>query len=45
MMRAMGLAVGQCRLPMGPSSPELDALAAKVLAALGPPDVTVASLG
>jgi 4-hydroxy-tetrahydrodipicolinate synthase len=45
MMRAMGLAVGQCRLPMGPSSPELDALAAKVLAAVGPPDVTVASLG
>jgi 4-hydroxy-tetrahydrodipicolinate synthase len=44
-MRALGLAVGQCRLPMGPSTPELDAQAAKVLAAVGPPAVTVASLG
>ncbi len=44
-MRALGLRVGQCRLPMGPSTPELDAQAAKVLAAVGPPDVTVASLG
>jgi 4-hydroxy-tetrahydrodipicolinate synthase len=44
-MRALGLRVGQCRLPMGPSTPELDAQAAKVLAAVGPPAVTVASLG
>lgn len=45
MMRALGHKVGQCRLPMGPSTPELDALAAKVLAAIGPPAVTVGSLG
>jgi 4-hydroxy-tetrahydrodipicolinate synthase len=45
MMRALGHKVGQCRLPMGPSTPELDAQAAKVLAAVGPPAVTVASLG
>jgi 4-hydroxy-tetrahydrodipicolinate synthase len=38
--RAMGLTVGQCRLPMGSSSPELDAQAAKILAAYGPPDET-----
>jgi 4-hydroxy-tetrahydrodipicolinate synthase len=38
--RAMGLAVGQCRLPMGSSSPELDSQAAKILAAYGPPDET-----
>jgi 4-hydroxy-tetrahydrodipicolinate synthase len=44
-MRALGLRVGQCRLPMGPSTPELDAQAAKVLAAVGPPAVTVGSLG
>jgi 4-hydroxy-tetrahydrodipicolinate synthase len=44
-MRALGLRVGQCRLPMGPSTPELDAQAAKILAAVGPPAVTVASLG
>jgi 4-hydroxy-tetrahydrodipicolinate synthase len=44
-MRALGLRVGQCRLPMGPSTPELDAQAAKVLSAVGPPAVTVASLG
>jgi 4-hydroxy-tetrahydrodipicolinate synthase len=43
-MRALGHKVGQCRLPMGPSSPELDAQAAKVLAAVGPPAVTVTSL-
>jgi 4-hydroxy-tetrahydrodipicolinate synthase len=42
--RAMGLRVGQCRLPMGASTPELDAQAAKVLAALGPPPATVAPL-
>ncbi|MGP0029741.1 MAG: 4-hydroxy-tetrahydrodipicolinate synthase [Acidimicrobiales bacterium] len=35
--RALGLAVGQCRLPMGPSTPELDAAAAKILAAVGAP--------
>jgi 4-hydroxy-tetrahydrodipicolinate synthase len=35
--RALGLAVGQCRLPMGPSTSELDAQAAKILAAVGPP--------
>jgi len=44
-LRALGLRVGQCRLPMGASTPELDAQAAKVLAALGPPAVTVAPLG
>ncbi len=35
--RALGLAVGQCRRPMGASTPELDAAAAKILAAVGPP--------
>jgi 4-hydroxy-tetrahydrodipicolinate synthase len=44
-MRALGLRVGQCRLPMGPSTPELDAQAAKILSAVGPPAVTVAPLG
>ena len=44
-MRALGLSVGQCRLPMGRSTPELDAQAAKILSAVGPPAVTVASLG
>jgi 4-hydroxy-tetrahydrodipicolinate synthase len=44
-MRALGLKVGQCRLPMGAATPELDAQAAKVLAAVGPPAVTVAPLG
>jgi len=39
-MRALGLRVGQCRLPMGSATPELDAHAAKVLAAVGPPAVT-----
>ena len=43
-MRALGLRVGQCRLPMGEASPELDAQAAKILAALGEPVVTVPSL-
>ena len=38
--RALGLKVGQCRLPMGPSTPELDANAAKILAAVGPPTET-----
>ncbi len=40
-----GSRVGQCRLPMGASTPELDAQAAKILAAVGPPAVTVAPLG
>jgi 4-hydroxy-tetrahydrodipicolinate synthase len=44
-MRALGLRVGQCRLPMGEASADLDAQAAKVLAAVGPPAVTVATLG
>jgi 4-hydroxy-tetrahydrodipicolinate synthase len=39
-MRALGLRVGQCRRPMGAATPELDAQAAKVLAAVGPPAVT-----
>jgi hypothetical protein len=33
----MGFSVGQCRLPMGAATPELDAMAAKILAAVGPP--------
>jgi 4-hydroxy-tetrahydrodipicolinate synthase len=44
-LRALGLQVGQCRLPMGVSTPELDAQAQKILAAVGPPAVTVAPLG
>jgi 4-hydroxy-tetrahydrodipicolinate synthase len=44
-MRALGLRVGQCRLPMGDATPELDAQAAKILAAVGPPAVTVPALG
>ncbi|HVT41678.1 MAG TPA: 4-hydroxy-tetrahydrodipicolinate synthase, partial [Acidimicrobiales bacterium] len=44
-LRALGLAVGQCRLPMGPATPELDAQAAKILAAVGPPAMTVGPLG
>ncbi len=44
-LRALGLRVGQCRLPMGASTPELDAQAAKILAAVGLPAVTVARLG
>ena len=43
-LRALGLRVGQCRLPMGASTPELDAQAAKIVAAVGPPAVTVAPL-
>jgi 4-hydroxy-tetrahydrodipicolinate synthase len=39
-LRALGLRVGQCRLPMGHSSAELDSLAAKILAAYGPPIAT-----
>ena len=38
--RAMGLRVGQCRLPMGQSTTELDAQAAKILAAYGLPTAT-----
>ncbi len=44
-LRALGLRVGQCRLPMGASTPELDAQAAKILAAVGPPPATGAPLG
>lgn len=33
--RALGLAVGQCRLPMGPAPAELDVLAREVLGRLG----------
>jgi 4-hydroxy-tetrahydrodipicolinate synthase len=43
-LRALGLQVGQCRLPMGASTPELDAQAAKILAAVGPPAATVQPL-
>ena len=43
-MRALGLRVGQCRLPMGEAAPELDVQAAKILAGLGEPVVTVPSL-
>jgi 4-hydroxy-tetrahydrodipicolinate synthase len=39
--RAMGHHVGQCRLPMGRSTAELDAQAAKILAALGPTTASV----
>jgi 4-hydroxy-tetrahydrodipicolinate synthase len=38
--RALGLRVGQCRLPMGRATAELDAQAAKIVAAVGPPAVT-----
>lgn len=41
MCRALGLPAGQCRLPMGRSTPELDAQAAKILAVVGPPNATV----
>ena len=34
-MRRLGLPVGQCRLPMGPGSPDLDAAADQLLASLG----------
>ena len=44
MLRALGLRVGQCRLPMGASTPDLDNQAQKILAAVGPPAVTVAPL-
>jgi 4-hydroxy-tetrahydrodipicolinate synthase len=40
MLRALGLAVGQCRLPMGAAPAELDVLAAKLLADVGPPAET-----
>ena len=33
-LRALGLPVGQCRLPMGPPDPELDAAASALLASL-----------
>lgn len=35
-MRALGLAVGQCRLPVGPAAEGLDAAAGRLLAELGP---------
>ena len=38
--RAMGLRVGQCRSPWARRSPGLDAQAAKILAAFGPPKAT-----
>jgi 4-hydroxy-tetrahydrodipicolinate synthase len=44
-LRALGLRVGQCRLPMGPATSELDAHATKVLAGVGAPAVTVRPLG
>src|ERR1700678_2681196 len=44
MLRALGLKVGQCRLPMGASTPELDTQAQKILADVGPPAVTVGLL-
>lgn len=34
-MRQLGLPVGECRLPMGPGTPELDKAAADLLASLG----------
>jgi 4-hydroxy-tetrahydrodipicolinate synthase len=40
MCRALGLRVGQCRLPMGRGTVELDAQAAKILATVGPPPAT-----
>jgi 4-hydroxy-tetrahydrodipicolinate synthase len=33
-LRALGIRVGECRLPHGPSDPELDAAAAEILASL-----------
>jgi 4-hydroxy-tetrahydrodipicolinate synthase len=36
-LRALGHHVGQCRLPIGAATPELDATAAKILAGVGPP--------
>ena len=44
-LRALGLRVGQCRLPMGDATSELEAHAAKGLAAVGAPVVTVGALG
>jgi 4-hydroxy-tetrahydrodipicolinate synthase len=43
-LRALGLEVGECRLPMGRSTSELNAQAAKILAAVGPPAATVPPL-
>jgi 4-hydroxy-tetrahydrodipicolinate synthase len=39
-LRALGLAVGQCRLPMGTAPAELDVMAAKILADVGGPAET-----
>jgi 4-hydroxy-tetrahydrodipicolinate synthase len=44
MLRALGMRVGQCRPPMGASTPELDAQAQKILAAVGPPAAAGAPL-
>jgi len=44
-MRALGLRVGQCRLPMGAATPELDAQASKILAGVGAPAVTGHQVG
>jgi 4-hydroxy-tetrahydrodipicolinate synthase len=44
-LRALGLRVGQCRLPMGEATAELDAHAAKIVAAVGPPAITDPALG
>jgi hypothetical protein len=33
-LRALGLRVGECRLPHGPSDPDLDAAAAEIVASL-----------
>jgi 4-hydroxy-tetrahydrodipicolinate synthase len=43
--RALGLRVGQCRLPMGRATAELDAQAAKIVAAVGPPRATDQPVG
>jgi 4-hydroxy-tetrahydrodipicolinate synthase len=44
-LRALGLRVGQCRLPMGAATPELDTQAAKIVSAVGPPSRTDRALG
>jgi len=43
--RALGLPVGQCRLPMGRATAELDAQAAKIVAAVGHPRATDQQVG
>jgi 4-hydroxy-tetrahydrodipicolinate synthase len=44
-LRALGLAVGQCRLPMGAATPDLDAQAAKIVAAVALPPAKADALG